>query len=237
MVKIKAYSQALAALLYEEALATVPEELETLEGLEATARQQLLEYVSPEIAPFFIQSISGTTAGRSRTLNSILGKLKITSKQATYFDVKPYRQWSPYLEKCCLLLSANSSYEHASQDLEVLTGMSRSRGTQQRLVPRHSFELPTVQEVVEEISIDQDKGRTHEFELTHLPESLEEMSIDQDKERTHELELPTIQEVVEEISINPDKERTHSFELTHLPESLANLGRTPKARYTSDIAL
>jgi len=25
--------------------------------------------------------------------------------------------------------------------------------------------------------------------------------------------------------------------LTHLPESLANLGRTPKARYTSDIAL
>jgi len=32
--------------------ATVPEELETLEGLEATARQQLLEYVSPEIALF-----------------------------------------------------------------------------------------------------------------------------------------------------------------------------------------
>ncbi|MBC6473393.1 MAG: hypothetical protein GDA48_11750 [Hormoscilla sp. GM102CHS1] len=52
LVKIKAYSQALAALLYEEALATVPEELETLEGLEATARQQLLEYVSPEIALF-----------------------------------------------------------------------------------------------------------------------------------------------------------------------------------------
>jgi len=101
--------------------------------------------------------------------------------------------------------------------------MSISRGTQQRLVQRHSFELPTVQEVVEEISIDQDLGRTHEFELTHLPESLEEMSIDQDKERTHELELPTIQEVVEEISINPDKERTHEFELTHLPESLEEM--------------
>ncbi|MBO1350624.1 MAG: hypothetical protein EBE86_026060 [Hormoscilla sp. GUM202] len=51
-----------------------------------------------------------------------MGKISITSKQAAYFEVKPYSQWSPYLEKCCLLLSANSSYEHASEDLKVLTG-------------------------------------------------------------------------------------------------------------------
>jgi len=31
---------------------TVPEQLETIEGLEATVRGQLLEYVGPEIALF-----------------------------------------------------------------------------------------------------------------------------------------------------------------------------------------
>ncbi|MBO1351316.1 MAG: hypothetical protein EBE86_029925 [Hormoscilla sp. GUM202] len=135
-----------------------------------------------------------------------MGKISITSKQAAYFEVKPYSQWSPYLEKCCLLLSANSSYEHASEDLKVLTGISVSRGTQQRLVQRHDFEFPTVSEAIEEIRHSQEK------------------------ESGPEQEWPTVSEAIEEISIDQDKERTPSFELTHLPESLANLGRTPKAR-------
>jgi len=60
--------------------------------------------------------------------------------------VKPYSQCRPDLEKCCLLLSSNESYEHASEDIEVLTGMKVSRGTPQRLVQRHEFEFPTVKE-------------------------------------------------------------------------------------------
>uniref|UniRef100_B8HZ51 ISKra4 family transposase n=1 Tax=Cyanothece sp. (strain PCC 7425 / ATCC 29141) TaxID=395961 RepID=B8HZ51_CYAP4 len=66
---------------------------------------------------------------------------------------------SPYLEKCCLLVSANVSYERAVEDVTVLTGMAVSRGTQQRLVQRHPFKLPRAEDSVEEISVDGGKVR------------------------------------------------------------------------------
>lgn len=66
---------------------------------------------------------------------------------------------SPYLEKCCLLVSANVSYERSAQDIAVLTGMAVSRGTQQRLVQRQTFELPVAEKEVEEVSIDGGKVR------------------------------------------------------------------------------
>ena len=46
----------------------------------------------------------------------------------------PGRQLSPYLENCCLRLSATVSYEQAEQDLVYLTGIRVSAKTQQRLV-------------------------------------------------------------------------------------------------------
>ncbi len=52
LAQIKTYALGIAALLYSEAQGTVPEQLETIEGLEATIRGQLLEYVGPEIALF-----------------------------------------------------------------------------------------------------------------------------------------------------------------------------------------
>ena len=58
-----------------------------------------------------------------------------------------------------MLVSANASYERSAQDLPVLTGMQVSRGTQQRLVHRQTFELPVVEETVEESSIDGGKVR------------------------------------------------------------------------------
>jgi hypothetical protein len=63
------------------------------------------------------------------------------------------------LEKCCLLLSANESYERAEQDIQVLTGISLSHSTQQRLVHRHRFAETMVSTPVEEISIDGGKVR------------------------------------------------------------------------------
>ena len=73
--------------------------------------------------------------------------------------MKPHTQISGHLEKCCLLLSANESYERAEQDIEVLTGMRISHSTQQRLVHRHSFPQAVVREPVEELSIDGGKVR------------------------------------------------------------------------------
>ena len=62
-------------------------------------------------------------------------------------------------EKCCLLLSANESYERAAEDLQVLTGVAVSHSTQQRLVHRQSFDLPQVAQIVEEMSVDGSKVR------------------------------------------------------------------------------
>lgn len=83
----------------------------------------------------------------------------MSEKQAQKLDVKAYTQWSPHLEKCCLLLSANESYERASEDIQVLTGMAISHSTQQRLVHRQPFDLPQAAQAVEEMSVDGGKVR------------------------------------------------------------------------------
>ncbi len=83
----------------------------------------------------------------------------MSEKQAQNLDVKAYTQWSPYLERCCLLLSANESYERAAEDIQVLTGVAVSHSTQQRLVHRQTFDLPQVAQVVEEMSVDGGKVR------------------------------------------------------------------------------
>lgn len=85
--------------------------------------------------------------------------MKITEKQAQRLKVKPRSRWSPYLEKCCLLLSANESYQRAEEDIQVLTGLEVSHGTQQRMVHRQTFEAPQLKQEVEEISIDGGKVR------------------------------------------------------------------------------
>ena len=85
--------------------------------------------------------------------------MSLSEKQAQILEVAPHTRWSPYLAKCCLLLSANESYERAAADIEVLTGIAVSQSTQQRLVHRQTFELPSVTQSVEEISVDGGKVR------------------------------------------------------------------------------
>ena len=83
----------------------------------------------------------------------------MSENQAQILGVKAYTRWSPYLEQCCLLVSANESYERAAEDIEVLTGVKVSHSTQQRLVHRQTFELPQVEGTVEEMSVDGGKVR------------------------------------------------------------------------------
>ncbi len=83
----------------------------------------------------------------------------MSEKQAQKLEIKAYTQWSPYLERCCLLLSANESYERAAEDIQVLTGVAVSHSTQQRLVHRQTLALPQVIPTVEEISVDGGKVR------------------------------------------------------------------------------
>ena len=85
--------------------------------------------------------------------------MTITEQQAQRLAVKSRTRWSPYLEKCCLLLSANESYQRAEEDIQVLTEIKVSHGTQQRMVHRQTFELLKVDNSVSEISIDGGKIR------------------------------------------------------------------------------
>lgn len=80
--------------------------------------------------------------------------MPITSKQAQQLEVSSNNQLSPYLEICCLRVSANVSYEDAASDIEYFTGVRVSRSSQQRLVHRQNFELPTQEKTVEELSVD-----------------------------------------------------------------------------------
>jgi hypothetical protein len=85
--------------------------------------------------------------------------LIISERQAERLSVKSRTQWSPYLEKCCLLLSSNESYQRAEEDIKVLTGIKVSHGTQQRIVHRQTFQLPQLEQETREISIDGGKVR------------------------------------------------------------------------------
>ncbi len=108
---------------------------------------------------FFIETVSGTTRGRKRTIDSLLGQLSISEKQAPILEVKAYTRWSPYVEKCCLLLSANESYQRAAEAIQMLTGGAVAHSTQQRLVQHQTFELPHEETAVAEISVDGGKVR------------------------------------------------------------------------------
>lgn len=66
---------------------------------------------------------------------------------------------SPYLEKCCLLVSANVSYANAEQDIAVLTGIVVSGKTQQRLVQRFDFPPHQAKEPIQELGVDGGKVR------------------------------------------------------------------------------
>ena len=67
--------------------------------------------------------------------------------------MRAHSQMSPYLESCCLRVSANVSYEDAAADVAYLTGVQVSSSVQQRLVHRQSFELP-LEPTVAELSVD-----------------------------------------------------------------------------------
>ncbi len=55
------------------------------------------------------------------------------------------------MEKCCLLLSANNSYERATEDIQVLVGTFVFHGTQQRLVQGISIGSSAIESTVKQI--------------------------------------------------------------------------------------
>jgi len=109
--------------------------------------------------------LTGTQKGRARLLKTIVGLVKVTEKQAQKLGLKPYSQISPLLEKSCLLLSANESFQNGEKDVETLTGIKVSHSTLQRLVQRTEYQLPSILQGVSEVCIDGGKVRLRSQEV------------------------------------------------------------------------
>lgn len=97
--------------------------------------------------------------GRPRTVKSCLGELTITEKQAEKLAVKKSTRLSPLFEKCCLRLTANLSFQKASQEIEVQTGVKLGHTCLHRLVEKQEWSEPTEVSYVREASIDGGKVR------------------------------------------------------------------------------
>lgn len=84
--------------------------------------------------------------------------------QAEALGLAPYSRMSRALEKACLRLSANESFQDAEEDIAALTGIAVGHSTQQRLVGRQNFELPSAKQGVSELSIDGGKVRLRDLQ-------------------------------------------------------------------------
>lgn len=98
-----------------------------------------------------------------------MGKLQVRQHQAEQLGVKRHSRISGGLEKACLRLSANESFQAAQADIAALTGIAVGHSTQQRLVGRQSFELPEAKQGVSEMSIDGGKVRLRNLKDTDSP--------------------------------------------------------------------
>lgn len=81
------------------------------------------------------------------------------SQQALRLGLDAYQRLSPMLEKCCLRLSANESYQKAEGEIAALMGVRVSHSTLQRLVQRTEVECPTARQKVTQVSVDGGKVR------------------------------------------------------------------------------
>ena len=82
------------------------------ERLEKTIRDQILLHVTPKIALFFIQKVTGTNKGRKRTIKNSVGSITIRKKQPVKLGIEPYKIISPFFQKCCFLIPGNNSYKN-----------------------------------------------------------------------------------------------------------------------------
>jgi hypothetical protein len=83
----------------------------------------------------------------------------LSQKQGQILGVEVGKRISPYLELCCLCVSANVSYANAELDVAMLTGISVSGKTQQRLVQSYDFPNPKAETPIQEASVDGGKVR------------------------------------------------------------------------------
>ena len=108
---------------------------------------------------FFVTKTTGTKVGKPRKITSLVGELRLTAKQVQRLGLEPRSRLSPLLQKCCLRLSANESYQNAELEIEALTGIKVGHSTQQKLVLAQDLQLPQAKQAISEVSVDGGKVR------------------------------------------------------------------------------
>jgi hypothetical protein len=106
-----------------------------------------------------VETQTGLKRGRERKIVSSLGILRLKRTQAQRLGLESYQRLSPMLEKCCLRLSANESYQKAEYEIEALMGIKVSHSTFQRLVQRTEVEFSSARQKVTQVSVDGGKVR------------------------------------------------------------------------------
>jgi len=142
-------------LLYDE---TAPEQLTTLEGIEAAVRGHILEQVSPQIGLFLSRQPAAPGVGESATQKHPRHPQPHRNPSKSVGCQSPQPPES-VLGEMLFVNQCECVHERSAQDVCVLTGMNVSRNTQQRLVHRQTFELPVVKTTVAELSLDGGKVR------------------------------------------------------------------------------
>jgi hypothetical protein len=88
-----------------------------------------------------------------------LGEVRVSSKKSRALGLKTGARRSPIVEKCCLLLTANESFQNAERDLELLMGIKVAHSSQHRWVQAAEIDEPQVNHIVSELSTDGGKVR------------------------------------------------------------------------------
>lgn len=83
----------------------------------------------------------------------------MSSKKSRSLGLAAGARSSPVVEKCCLLLTANESFQNAERDLELLMGIKVGHSSQHRWVQAAQISEPQVKHVVSALSTDGGKVR------------------------------------------------------------------------------
>ncbi|MGB3613273.1 MAG: ISKra4 family transposase [Elainellaceae cyanobacterium] len=97
-------------------------------------------------------------------MNSTLGQVSLSQKQGKRLGLKAKRQLSPALEKCCLRLCAQGSFEQAEQNVKTLMGLKVGHSSLHRLMEKADIPARQGTRPAEAVSIDGGKVRVRSEE-------------------------------------------------------------------------
>ncbi len=85
--------------------------------------------------------------------------MTLKSEQVKRHLVSPRSHLSPLLEKCCLRVCANESYQNAEADLSLLLGIEMAHSSLHRCVQGQDFRWTETLSTIETVSLDGGKVR------------------------------------------------------------------------------